>query len=93
MAERSLFRRVRETLPLQYKTSPRNKKRKKLLGGGMVAQQNRKALAAKTDKEATVATIKRVGAYKKAAKRNRLNKAAAKQFTSAGKAKQHKTDF
>ena len=105
MAERSLLRRLNETRPLQDKSSPRNKKRKELLGPGKVASQNRAALAAKTDKAATRATINRVADYRKAKrksydsplakavrnqKRKKADKKSAAQFAKRQETKKHK---
>lgn len=81
MAERGMHKRLTESRHLQDKKSPRNKKRTKLLGKKRVAQQNRAATMAKTDKAATVGTIRRVGEYKRAAK---------PQFAAAGGAKKFK---
>ena len=78
MAKRSALKRLSESKHLNDSSSPRNKKRVKLLGKKRVAQQNRAATLAPTDKAATKATIGRVAEYKHAVRQ---------------KAKQHKTDF
>lgn len=79
MGKRTTLQKLTESKHLNEK-NVRNAKRESLVGKQRVAQQNREAFTAKTDKAATKATIKRVGEYKKAKK---------KQFAERGKAKQH----
>ena len=107
MAKRSLYQKFTESKHLT-KPNARNAKREALVGKDRVGQQNREAFTAKTDKEATRATIGRVGEYKKAAKRTKdtpfakavrdqrraaIDKKSKEQFEKRGKAKQHKADF
>jgi hypothetical protein len=65
MKKRSITQRTRETAKL--KSNPkRQAKRVALVGKKRVAQQNREAYLAPTDKAATRATISRVGEYMRA---------------------------
>lgn len=104
MGKRTILQKLTESKHLN-EVSVRNKKRERLVGKQRVAQQNRKAFTAKTDKEATRATIRRVGEYKKAKKRTKdtpfakarrkqirdaSDKKSKEQFTKRGETKQHK---
>ena len=104
MAKRSVYQKLTESKHLN-KPNARNAKREALVGKTRVAQQNREAFTAKTDKEATKATIGRVSEYKRAkkakydtplAKSVRTNRRAASdkkskaQFEARQVAKQHK---
>lgn len=81
MGKRTTLQKLTESKHLNEK-NVRNAKRERLVGKQRVAQQNREAFTAKTDKDATRATINRVGEYKKAktAQFSELSKAKKENF-------------